>query len=171
MQERTVLLLVVVLVVATAGAGVAVNVFRSSDPTPWQAFEVSFQRSGNASVGGSLTFSVSVRQGSVDPKSLPLVFLSLDMGTLDIVNGSPPGSNPWGYPTTWNLTALDLTAPRTFTANAIPTENGSATVYAMVWVPRGDLGSVSLDAQGHVNPADVSLMTVETESFWVGPAA
>src|SRR5512136_798053 len=163
MQERTVLLLVVVLVTATAGAGVAVNTFRSNDAAKWRAFDVTIGSAGNASVGSRLTVSVSVRQGSVDPKTLWVVYLSLDMASMDIVNATP-ATNPWGYPTTWNLTSLDLTAPKTFTATGVPIENGSATVYAMIWVPRGDLSSVSVDAQGHVNPAGVSLMTVETES-------
>ncbi len=170
MQERTVLLLVVVLVAATAGAGVAVNAFRSNDSSNWRAFDVSIERTGTATVGSELAFSVSVRQGTVDPKTLWVVYLSLDMGTMDIVNASP-AVNPWGYPTVWNLTSLDLTAPKLFTATGIPTENGSATVYAMIWVPRGDLSAVAVDAQGHVNPAGVSLMTVETDSFWVDSAA
>jgi hypothetical protein len=170
MQERTVLLLVVVLVTATAGAGVAVNAFRSNDSAVWRAFDVSIGHAGAAAVGAPITFSVSVRQGSVDPKTLWVVYLSLDMGSLDIVNASP-ATNPWGYATTWNLTSLDLTATRTFTATGIPLQNGSATVYAMIWVPRGDLTTVSLDAQGHVNPADVSLMTVESDSFWVNSAS
>ncbi len=170
MQERTVLLLVVVLVAATAGAGVAVNAFRPNDSAAWRAFDVSVAHTGNASVGSRLAFSVSVRQGSVDPKTLGLVYLSLDMGSMDIVNATP-AVNPWGYPTTWNLTSLDLTTAHTFTATGVPTVNGSATVYAMIWVPRGDLSSVSVDAQGHVNPAGVSLMTVETDSFWVNSAA
>ena len=166
MQERSVLLLVVILVTATAGAGVAVNTLRSNDPASWRAFEVSITRTGTAVVGSPLAFSVSVRQGTVDPKTLWVVYLSLDMGSMDVVS-STPGTNPWAYPTVWNLTALDLTAPKVFEATGIPTENGSAMVYAMIWVPRGDLSAVSVDSQGHVNPAGVSLMTVVTESFWV----
>lgn len=170
MQERTVLLLVVVLVTATAGAGVAVNALRPSDPSAWRAFEVTVGHTGTAAVGAPVSFSVTVRQGSVDPKTLWVVYLSLDMSSLDIVNATP-ATNPWGFRTVWNLTSLDLTATRTFTASGTPTVNGSVTVYAMIWVPRGDLGSVSVDAQGHVNPAGVSLMTVETDNFWVGSAA
>jgi hypothetical protein len=170
MQERSVLLLVVVLVTATAGAGVAVNAFRSNDPANWRSFDVSLSHSGTAVVGSPLSMSVSVRQGAVDPKTLWAVYLSLDMGSMDIVS-STPGTNPWGYPTVWNLTSLDLTAPRTFTATGIPTENGSAIVYAMIWVPRGDLRTVSVDPQGHVNPAGVSVMSVETDSFWVDSAS
>ena len=170
MQERTVLLLVVVLVTATAGAGVAVNALRPTDSSPWRSFDVSIDRTGNPVVGSKLNFSVSVRQGTVDPKTLWAVYLSLDMGSMDIVS-SPPGTNPWGYRTVWNLTSLDLTATRVFTATGIPTQNGSAMVYAMIWVPQGDLNSVSVDAQGHVNPAGVSLMSVQSDSFWVGPPA
>ncbi len=166
MQERTVLLLVVVLVAATAGAGVAVNALRSNSSASWRAFDVSITRAGTATVGSALQFSVSVRQGTVDPKTLWVVYLSLDMGSMNVVSSTPP-TNPWGYPTVWNLTALDLTAPNIFSATGIPTTNGSATVYAMIWVPRGDLSTVSVDAQGHVNPAGVSLMTVATDSFWV----
>jgi len=170
MQERTVLLFVVVLVTATAGAGVAVNALRSQDPAPWRSFDVSITRSGTPRVGSPLNFSVSVRQGTVDPKTLWVVYLSLDMGSMDILS-STPGTNPWGYRTVWNLTPLDLTAPNVFSATGIPTTNGSAMVYAMIWVPQGDLDSVSVDAQGHVNPAGVSLMTVQTDSFWVDAPA
>jgi hypothetical protein len=169
MQERTVLLLVVVLVTATAGAGLAVNAFRSNNSAAWRAFDVTVTHAGTAVVGSEMNISVSVRQGAVDPKTLWVVYLSLDMSSLNIVNASP-STNPWGYPTTWNLTSLDLTAPKVFTATGVPLQNGSTTVFAMIWVPRGDLSTVSLDAHGHVNPADVSLMTVETDSFWVSSA-
>ncbi len=170
MRERTVFLLVVVLVSATAGAGIAVNSLRSDDPSSWRAFNVSITRTGTLGIGSPINVTVSVRQGTVDPKTLWVVYLSLDMGSLDIASATP-ATNPWSYPTVWNLTALDLTAPKLFHAQGIPTENGSVTLYAMVWVPRGDLGTVSVDSQGHVNPVGVSLMTVETDSFWVGPSA
>lgn len=169
MKERTVFLLVVVLVVATAGAGVAVNSLRSDNPSSWRAFDVSITRTGTLDIGSPIDVTVSIRQGTVDPKTLWVVFLSLDMGSMTITSATP-ATNPWGYRTVWNLTALDLSAPKLFQAEGLPTANGSVTLYAMVWVPRGDLGTVSVDSQGHVNPAGVSLMTVETDSFWVGPA-
>ncbi len=170
MQERSVLLLVVVLVSATAGAGVAVNAFHYTGPAVWHSFYVTVDHSGTPVVGSPLNISVTVRQGTVDPKTLWAVYLSLDMGPLSILR-STPGTNPWGYPTVWNLTSLDLTAPKLFTATGVAAANGTVVVSAMIWVPQGDLNSVSVDAQGHVNPAGISLMTVQTDAFWVNATA
>lgn len=156
MQERTVLLLVVVLVLATAAAGVAVNVLRPNDAQAWRAFNLSLAASANAAVGSPLNVSVSVRQGMLDPRSLWVVFLSLDVGTMNIMSATP-GANPWGYPTVWNLTGLDLSGTRLFNATLVPTQAGSTVLYAMIWVPRGDVRSAPIDASGHVNPAGVAL--------------
>lgn len=166
MQERNVLVLVVVLVVATAGAGVAVNALRGNDSSTWRAFNLSMGLTGNPVVGSPLHITVQVQQGLLDTHSLKLVFLSVDMGTFTI-QSSTPGSNPWGYPTVWNLTGMDLSGARVFEVNATPTATGPTTVYAMIWVPLGDLGSVSVDPAGHVNPAGVSLMATDSAALVV----
>ncbi len=170
MQERVVALLVIVLVVATAATAVSVNLLRPSDPSSWNAFDLSVAWSGNATVGSSLTVNVTVRQGTVDPKTLWLVYLSLDIGALHVTSGTPP-TNPWGYPTVWNLTNLDLSAPRTFTVTAVATEAGQLDLHAMIWVPRGDLHAVPIDPTGNVNPSGVSLMQVDSTSVWIQAAA
>ena len=163
MQERTVLVLVVVLVVSTAAAGVAVNLFRPNDSDAWRAFNLSVGTNLTGAVGSSLRITVSVRQGMLDPRTLPLVFLSLDLGTMQLTSATA-AANPWGYPTVWNLTGLDLSSPRYYNATVLPTDAGTAVVYAMIWVPRGDLGSVPIDANGHVNPAGFPLETVASHS-------
>jgi hypothetical protein len=170
MQERTVLILVVVLVVATAGAGVAVNAFRSSDSGAWHAFFVTLDWQGNPAVGSQMQITVRVRQGQLDSRTLPAIFLSLDVSTLAVASATP-GKNPWGYPTVWNLTGVDFSSPRVYNVTAAPTETGSTTLYAMVWVPLGDLRSVSVDSVGHVNPADISLMAADSAVFTVTAAA
>ena len=170
MQERTVLLLVVVLVVTTAGAGVAVNLFRPNDAGAWRAFNLSLTWNGTAAVGSAIQLGVDVRQAMLDAKTLPYLFLSLDVGTMRIVS-STPGTNPWGYPTVWNLTGLDLTETWFFNATVVPTEPGTTLVYAWVWVPLGDLSSVPIDASGHVNPAGVTLESVASAAITVTAAA
>ncbi len=163
MRERTVLLVVVALVVSTASAGVAVNLLRPSSGPTWVAFDLSLAWGGNATLGSLVNFTVSVRQGMLDPRTLPAVYLSLDVGSMGVAS-STPASNPWGYPTVWNLTGLDLTTARTFNVTATPTEAGGQMVYAMVWAPLQDLHSVQIDATGHVNPSSVTLETVQSAS-------
>ncbi len=170
MQERTVLLVVVVLIVATAAAGVAVNSLRPNDGNTWRAFDVSLAAIGTPKVGSPFNLSVVVRQAMLDPKSLWVVFLSLDVGTMNITSATP-GASPWGYPTVWNLTGMDLSTPRLFNATLMPTEPGNAPIYAMIWVPRGDIGSVQIDANGNVNPGGVTLETVVSQSLNVTAAA
>ncbi len=170
MQERTVLVVVVVLVVSTAAAGVAVNALRPDTADTWRAFNVSLAASGSPAVGAPLNLSVVVRQGSIDPKSLWVVFLSLDVGTMNI-SSATPGTNPWGYATVWNLTGMDLSSPRTFNATVLPTEPGNEPGYAMIWVPLGDIASVPIDPSGHVNPAGVTLESVVSASLLVTAAA
>lgn len=169
MQERNVLILVVVLVVATAGAGVAVNAFRSGEST-WRAFDLSLDWGGTPAVGADLQITVTVKQAFLDSRSLPIVFLSVDVGTL-VIQASTPATNPWGYATIWNLTGLDLTVPHLYQVTAAPTQAGLANLYAMIWVPLGDLRAVSVDASGHVNPADVSLLATESAAFTVTASA
>ncbi len=166
MQERTVLLLVVVLVVSTAAAGAAVNLFRPNDAVEWRAFNLAVATNLTGAVGSPLQVSVSVRQGMLNPRTLTDVFLSLDVGTMQ-VRSSTPGTNPWGYPTVWNLTGLDLSSPRLYNATVVPTQAGTTVVYAMVWVPLGSLASVPIDANGHVNPAGVTLEAVASQSVVV----
>ncbi len=170
MQERTVLLLVVVLVVSTAGAGVAVNLFRPTSPVPGQPFDLSLSWNGTAGVGSAISLTVTLRDGTLDSRSLWAVFLSLDVGTMTVTSATP-ASNPWGYPTVWNLTGADLSATHFFNATAVPTQAGTAFLYAMVWVPQGDVQSAPVDASGHVNPAGVTLETVASLSISVPAGA
>lgn len=170
MQERTVLILVVVLVVSTTAAGVAVNTLRPNDSGAWRAFDLSVAWNGTAAVGSPINLTVSVRAAMLDPKTLPVLFLSLDVGTMH-VGSVTPGTNPWGYPTVWNLTGLDFSGPRTFNATVVPTDSGSNWVYAMIWVPLGDVRSVPIDSSGHVNPAGVTLEAVASEAITVTAAA
>lgn len=166
MQERTVLLLVVALVLSTAAAGVAVNVLRPNDAGAWRAFNLAVSANGSAAVGSPINVAMSLRQGMLDPKSLWVVFLSLDAGTMNITSATP-ASNPWGYPTVWNLTGLDLSGTRFFNATLVPTEAGSTILYAMVWVPLGDVRSVPIGPSGHVNPSGVALESIATVSVLV----
>ena len=166
MEERTVFLLVVVLVVSTAAAGAAVNLIRPNNAEAWRAFNLSLDANATAAVGSPLHLTVSVRQGMLDPKSLWVVFLSLDVGAMTITS-STHGTNPWGYPTVWNLTGLDLSGTRLFNATAVPAQPGMAVVYAMIWVPLGDVKSVPVDASGHVNPSGVTLESVVSTAITV----
>ena len=169
MQERNVLILVVVLVVATAGAGVAVNALRNNGTTTFRAFYLTLDVSGAAVVGTALPIAVSVEQAFIDSRTLPSLFLSLDVGSF-AVQSATPGTNPWHTATVWNLTGLDLTAARVYNITAVPAAAGPATLYAMIWVPLGDLRSVSVDASGHVNPADIRLMATESAALTVTAA-
>ncbi len=159
MRERTVLVLVVVLVASTAAAGVAVNLLRPAGSGAPASFQVVLDYNGTAAVGSPLSFRVVVQALVPNATAEGPVFLSLDVGTMRIT-ASTPGSNPWGYPSVWNLTGLDLSAPVSFNVTAVPTDAGTNWVYAMVWTPKGDLASVSIDASGHVNPIDVFLESV-----------
>ncbi len=170
MQERNVLILVVVLVVATAGAGVAVNAFRGSDSSNWRAVDMSLRWTGTPQVGASVQLTVRVEQGMVDSRTLGLVFLTIDMAGMN-VSAATPSSNPWDCPTAWNLTGKDLSTPLDFYVTAVPQQEGTTTVYAMVWVPLGDVRSVSVDASGHVNTGEVSLMATDSAAFVVTAAA
>lgn len=169
MQERNVLILVVVLVVATAGAGVAVNAFRGNDAANWRAVNMSLGWTGTPQVGGTVRLTVRVAQGMVDARTLGFVFLSVDVAGM-AVSSATPSSNPWDCPTVWNLTGKDLSTPLDFNVTAVPQLEGTTTVYAMVWAPLGDLRSVSVDAGGHVNTGDVSLMQTESATFVVTAA-
>lgn len=161
MHERTVLLVVVALVLSTAAAGVAVNLLRPSDPLVWRAFELTLACGGSAKIGIPMNLTVTVRQGMLDPKTLWVVFLSLDVGAMNITS-STTGTSPWGYPTVWNLTGLDLTAAKTFNATVVPEQTGPTILYAMVWVPLGDIASVPIEPSGHVNPSGVTVETTAT---------
>ncbi len=163
------MLLVVVLVVATAGAGIAVNAFRNDNPSTFEAFHLDVVLNGTPDLGADLGISVSVQQAFIDSRTLPSLFLSVDVGTLSVVSATP-AANPWRCPTVWNLTGLDLSAARLYNITATPTVAGPMTVYAMIWVPLGDLGSVSVDATGHVNPADIRLMASTPIALSVGGA-
>ncbi len=166
MQERNVLLLVVVLVAATAGAGIAVNAFRNDGASTFDAFYLNVILHGTPAVGSAFSLSVSVQQAFIDSRTLPSLFLSVDVGSMS-VDSATPAVNPWHSPTVWNLTGLDLGAARLYNITATPTTAGPMTVFAMVWVPLGDLGSVSVDATGHVNPADIQLMASTPASISV----
>ena len=166
MPERTLLLLVVVLVVSTAAAGAAVNLFRPNDAGAWRAFNLAVDTNLTGAVGSPLRISVSVRQGMLDPRTLPVVFLSLDVGTMQVTSATP-GTNPWGYPTVWNLTGLDLSSTLLYNATVVPTDAGTTVVYATIWVPLGDLASVPIEANGQVNPAGVTLESVASQSIVV----
>lgn len=168
MQERNVLALVVVLVVATAGAGVAVNAFRSNNANPYHAFNLALDLSGTAVVGASLQIRVTVQQAFIDARTLPSLFISVDIDSLSVVTATP-SSNPWGSATVWNLTGLDLAAPRVYNITASATVAGNDTLFAMVWEPLGDLRSVSVDPSGHVNPAGVSLLASDSAPIDVSP--
>ena len=102
MQERNVLILVVVLVVATAGAGVAVNAFRDNGNTTFRAFYLAMDVSGAAVIGTALQISVSAQQAFIDSRTLPSLFLSVDIGSFT-VRPATPGTNPWHSPTTGRL--------------------------------------------------------------------
>ncbi len=166
MQERNVLILVVVLVVATAGAGVAVNAFRNDGNSTFRAFYLTVSLSGTPVVGTAVRIAVSVQQAFIDSRTLPSLFLSVDVGSF-AVQSATPGTNPWRSATVWNLTGLDLTGARVYNITAVPTAAGPATLDAMVWVPLGDLRSVSVAASGHVNPADITLMAAESAALAV----
>ncbi len=170
MQERTVLLVVVVLVVSTAAAGAAVNLLRPNDASSWQAFSLSVAWDGTATVGSPINVTVTIRAAMLDPRTLPLLFLCLDVGTMN-VSAATPGTNPWGYPTVWNLTGEALSSPAQFNATLVPTESGTNWLYGMAWVPLGDVRSVPIDASGHVNPAGVTLEAVASEAVTVTAAA
>lgn len=170
MQERNVLILVVVLVAATAGAGVVVNALRSNNGSSFEAFYLTAGVQGTPAVGANLTITVRVQQAFIDSRTLPSLFLSVDMGTLQ-VHAATLGTNPWGSPTVWNLTGVDLSSAIEFTITASPTTTGPMTVYAMVWVPLGSLGSVTVDASGHVNPAGINLMASSSVPIDVTAAA
>ncbi len=166
MQERNVLLLVVVLVVATAGAGIAVNAFRNDSASTFEAFYLYLNLNGTPAVGSDFQMSVSVQQAFIDSRTLPSLFLSVDVGTMTVVSATP-AANPWHSPTVWNLTGLDLSRAHLYNITAAPTVAGPTTIFAMVWVPLGDVGSVSVDATGHVNPADIRLMASTPASISV----
>jgi len=169
MQERNVLILVVVLVVATAGAGVAFNALRSNNASTFEAFYLNLAVGGTPAIGANLTLTVRVQQAFIDSRTLPSLFLSVDTGNLE-VHAATPGTNPWGSPTVWNLTGLDLSSAIEYDITAAPTAAGPMTIYAMIWAPLGSLGSVTVDASGHVNPADVSLMASSSAPIQVGAA-
>ncbi len=166
MQERSVLLLVVVLVAATAGAGIAVNAFRSDNAPTFEAFYLYLNLNGTPALGSEFRMSVSVQQAFIDSRTLPKLFLSVDVGSMS-VDSATPTANPWHSPTVWNLTGLDLSSAHVYNITATPTVAGPMTIFAMVWVPLGDLGSVSVDATGHVNPADIRLMASTPASISV----
>jgi hypothetical protein len=170
MQERNVLILVVVLVAATAGAGVLVNALRSNNASTFEAFYLSLDVRGTPAVGSNLTITVRLQQAFIDSRTLPSLFLSVDVGTLQ-VRTATPGTNPWDSPTVWNLTGRDLSSAIELDITASPTVAGPMTVYAMVWVPLGSLGSVTLDASGHVNPAGITLMASSSAPIDVSAAA
>lgn len=166
MQERNVLLLVVVLVVATAGAGIAVNTFRNDSASTFDAFYLNVILNGTPAVGSEFAMVVSVQQAFIDSRTLPRLYLSVDVGSMS-VDSATPTVNPWHAATVWNLTGLDLGAARLYNITATPTVAGPMTIFAMVWVPLGDVGSVSVDATGHVNPADIRLMASTPASISV----
>ncbi len=170
MRERTVLLLVVALVASTTGAGVAVNLLRPSDAQAWRAFDLGIDTADAPAVNTSFNLSVSVREAMLDPSTLWVVFLSLDVGTMRVVSATP-ASNPWGYPTVWNLTGYALTTTVTFNVTVIPSEAGSALLTAMVWVPRGEVRSAPVFPDGHVNPGGVDLESVAQLSVVVSAVA
>ena len=164
MQERPIVLLAAALAASIAVAGVTLPAIGMQENPEWHSFELSVSTDGEAVSGHALTVAVDLRQGMLDPKTLRMAFLSLDIEDAQLVAASP-GTNPWGYPTIWNITDLDLTAVQRFTATIIPMDRGVLQLRATVWTPRADVSSVPVDPTGHVNPAGVSVL--ESQSLYV----
>lgn len=159
MQERVVVLLAAVLAAATTFAGLGVTFVRPTPPQEWHSFDLAVSADSRATVGGELLLSVGLRRGLLDPASLWIAFLSLDVGDLAVLSATP-GTNPWGYPTVWNVTGLDLSATIRFLVTVVPADAGYHHVHAMVWTPHGDLGSVAIEPNGYLNPANVDVLEV-----------
>jgi len=164
MQERPIVLLAAALAASIAVAGVTLPAIGLQENPEWHSFELSVSADGEALAGHTLTVAVDLRQGMLDPKTLRMAFLSLDIEDAQLVSASP-GTNPWGYPTIWNITYMDLTAVQRFTATIIPMDPGVLQLRATVWTPRADVSSVPVDPTGHVNPAGVSVL--ESQSLYV----
>ncbi len=167
MQERPIVLLAAALAVSIALAGVTLPAIGLQSNPEWHSFELSVSADGAAVAGHALTVTVDLRQGMVDPKTLRMAFLSLDVEDTQVVSASP-GSNPWGYPTIWNITTMDLTVAQRFTVTIIPMAPGGLQLRATVWTPRADLGGVPVDPTGHVNPAGVSVLESQALYLTVG---
>ncbi len=164
MHERPVLLLAAALAASVALAGVTLPAIGLEGNRAWHSFDLSVSAEGDAFAGRPMNVSVAVRQGLLDPKTLLMVFLSLDVEDAQVVSATS-GTNPWGYPTIWNITGLDLTVVQRFNVTLLPASAGGLQLHAIVWTPRADVGGVPVEPTGHVNPAGVSVL--ESQSLYL----
>ncbi len=166
MQERPVVMLAAALTMCIAVSGLALPTIRFGARVEWRSFDLSVSAGGEPSAGSPLPVFVDLRQGMMDPKTLWVAFLSLDVEDALIVSGTP-GTNPWGYATVWNITDLDLTTVQRFAVTVVPQGPGTLQLRAMVWTPRGDLRAVAVAPSGHVNPAGISVLESASQSLSV----
>ncbi len=166
MEERPIIILAAALAASIILAGVTLPAIGLQSNLEWHSFGLSVSSEGEAFVGQPVNASVSLRQGALDPRTLWMVFLSLDVEDAQILSATP-GSNPWGYPTIWNVTDLDLTVVQVFRVTIVPTAAGGLQLRATVWTPRADVGDVPVEPNGHVNPAGVSIYEAQSLYFVV----
>ncbi|MEK6987619.1 MAG: hypothetical protein AABX97_05925 [Candidatus Thermoplasmatota archaeon] len=164
MQEEPIVVVAANLAASIAVTGLIVPSLGPETGSAWPSFDVSITTHGQPVAGVISLVDVGVRQGIVDPKTLQIVFLSLDIEDAAVASATP-ASTPWGYPTVWNLTDVDLTTTQHFVVEIIPRQSGALQLHAMIWIPRGDLSGVLIDASGHLSPSSVSLL--ESDSLFL----
>lgn len=154
MQERLILGLTATLAVSTALAALAVPWMATSRPMPVFPYSVSLSVSGPASVGVPVQVTV-LAVGNAWIGKAPL-YLSIALEPSFNVTANASASNPWGYPSVWSLNQSLASVGQRESVVFVPTTTGTFLLTAGVWAPAGTLGSVQIDAWGHVNPADVN---------------
>lgn len=154
MQERLILGLTATLAVSTALAALAVPWMATSRPMPVFPYSVSIFVSGPVSAGGSVQVTV-LAVGNAWIGNAPL-FLSVALDPTFNVTANGSADNPWGYPSVWRLNQSLASVGQRESVTITPTTPGTFLLNAGVWAPAGDLGSVQIDATGHVNPAGVN---------------
>lgn len=154
MQERLILGLTATLAVSTALAALAVPWMATSRPMPVFPYSVSLFVSGPGSVGGPVQVTV-LAVGNAWIGSAPL-FLSITLDPSFNVTANASADNPWGYPSVWALNQSLASVGQRESVTFVPTTAGTFLLDAGVWAPSGTLGSVQIDATGHVNPAGVN---------------
>ena len=93
MQEEAIVVVAAILAASIAVTGLIVPSLGPETGSAWPSFDVSITTHGQPVAGVISLVDVGVRQGIVDPKTLQIVFLSLDIEDAAVASATP-ASNP-----------------------------------------------------------------------------
>lgn len=142
-------------ILALVAAAVAVSlvivgliVVLNPNPSPSPPFRLSISTDGTPTVGNPFRILTDVK-GSLPTTTFPEgTFVSIEVEGLQILSADT-GDDPWGLPSVWNVTGLNLTAGVRFSLDVNATFAGEFPLLAFAWSPLSGQ-TVQIDQHGHI---------------------